>query len=466
MSSEPRTAVFISHSSPDGNPFTIWLGAKLSSLGYEVWADVMRLEGGDDWQRKLEHALRHRTCKMLLVANQHSVEKQGVRNEIQIASDVARSIGDSAFIIPLRLAPFEAPFLVAHAQFIDFENSWAKGLAELLETLESTYRVPRTQSDDAIAIWRDIQLTHAREVTSVSEQLISNWLTIAKMPAKVRYFDFKAGISIGQSKMRMKDAPWAVVPFRRGFISFAPLHDLQGHFGPNLPLVLEGELDVDRFLEEGWRTLDVQGRDARNLFSDLARQALEQLFKRRGLRDFALSDRQSAWWAPLGVAPSNKVSFAWGDTRGQRQIQGVSLKRKMNWHFGLSVAVRTSPLRHVRMLSRLIFTEDGQEPFKDPKRMHRLRRSFAKTWRNARWRDMLLAFLYWLAEGREELSTPVAADETLQLALPPMAWVAPVSMVLDDEPSEPDDDDPSDLEDAEEEGSGGYGAGDEENDDE
>ena len=62
--------------------------------GYEVWADVLRLKAGDDWQRKLEDGLRNRACKVLLVANQKAVEKQGVRNEIQIASDVARKIGD------------------------------------------------------------------------------------------------------------------------------------------------------------------------------------------------------------------------------------------------------------------------------------------------------------------------------------------------------------------------------------
>ncbi len=62
-------------------------------MGYEVWADVLGFKGGDDRPRKLEHALRHRTCKMLLVA-----DKQGVRNEIQMASDVARTIGDPAFI--------------------------------------------------------------------------------------------------------------------------------------------------------------------------------------------------------------------------------------------------------------------------------------------------------------------------------------------------------------------------------
>ena len=44
-----------------------WLGAKLTALGYEVWADVMRLRGGSDWSRDLEEALRLRAAKVLLV---------------------------------------------------------------------------------------------------------------------------------------------------------------------------------------------------------------------------------------------------------------------------------------------------------------------------------------------------------------------------------------------------------------
>lgn len=38
-----RPAIFISHAAPEDNAFTLWLGAKLAALGYEVWADVLRL---------------------------------------------------------------------------------------------------------------------------------------------------------------------------------------------------------------------------------------------------------------------------------------------------------------------------------------------------------------------------------------------------------------------------------------
>ena len=137
-----RNVVFITHANPEDNPFVIWLGAKLANASYEAWADVLSLRGGDDWSKRLEEAIRHRTCKLLFAANQLSAGKRGVRNELQIASDTAKKLNDDNFIIPLRLGAFEAPFLVAHAQYINFEQSWAAGLTELLETLEETYRVP------------------------------------------------------------------------------------------------------------------------------------------------------------------------------------------------------------------------------------------------------------------------------------------------------------------------------------
>ncbi|MDD3765452.1 MAG: toll/interleukin-1 receptor domain-containing protein [Nevskiales bacterium] len=138
-----RSALFISHATPEDNAFTRWLGAKLTALGFEVWADVLQLHGGADWSRELEAALRQRAVKMLLVATAHGLDKQGIRNEIQIASDLAKDLQDPNFIIPLRLAPYQAPFLIAQTQYIDFATSWAAGLAELIETLTTTYESPR-----------------------------------------------------------------------------------------------------------------------------------------------------------------------------------------------------------------------------------------------------------------------------------------------------------------------------------
>ena len=41
MTALTRDAIFISHANPEDNDFTVWLGARLTAAGYEVWADVL-----------------------------------------------------------------------------------------------------------------------------------------------------------------------------------------------------------------------------------------------------------------------------------------------------------------------------------------------------------------------------------------------------------------------------------------
>src|SRR5438034_2481600 len=143
MSEPVRQALFISHANPESNAFARWLGAKLAAMGYEVWADVMRLHGGDDWARELEDALRNRSIKMLFAGTPAALEKQGVRNEIEIASKVASKLKDPKFIIPMRIDPYEPHFRIAHLQYVDFSKSWADGLAEVVDLLVNVYKVPR-----------------------------------------------------------------------------------------------------------------------------------------------------------------------------------------------------------------------------------------------------------------------------------------------------------------------------------
>ncbi len=169
-------------------------------MGYEVWADVLRLKGGHDWQRELEHALRHRSHKVLLVGTTEGVEKQGVRNELQIATDVGRRINDHNFIVPLKLSDFEKPFVIAHAQYIDFEMSWARGLAELARLLEEE-NVPR-RDNPITETWMDLQLRLSGTVVQSPELLLSNWLEVDGLPAEIVCYDFKAGISIGYAESK------------------------------------------------------------------------------------------------------------------------------------------------------------------------------------------------------------------------------------------------------------------------
>jgi hypothetical protein len=448
-----RQAIFISHANPEDNSFTLWLGARLSAAGYEVWADLLKLRGGHDWQRRLEEALRQRAYKVLMVGTPQGVDKQGVRNEIQIAHDVGRSIKDPEFIIPLRLAAFDAPFLIAHAQYIDFTHGWASALAELLETLETTYHVPRTRDRLAETVdhWRGVQLRHARTLTNNEDRLISNWLRIAELPETLAFYDFRAGISLEAAQVKMRTSRLPLVPYHRGFLSFAGPEELQQHFAEELPLLCEADVATATFLEEGWPAKRIERWDASRQFSDLARQGLEAFFAEHGLEAYQMSNRQKAWWGTIKTLPIRQLPFQWADgLRGRRQLTGHSEKRRLYWHYGVTPWVQTFPYPHVKLVGRVIFSDNGQTPGGDPRRMHRLRRSFTKSWRNAKWRDMLLAFVYWLAEGKETLAVPLGANAVLTLAVPPESVVAPFSVSFDgDQVEEVDTLDDLDIEDFE-----------------
>src|SRR5207237_8117963 len=96
-----RSLLFISKATPEDDEFVSWLGARLAALGYEVWADILNLRGGQDWTRELESALKDRAVKMLLVCTPNGLAKRGVLREIKVAQQVAAKLADSAFIIPI-----------------------------------------------------------------------------------------------------------------------------------------------------------------------------------------------------------------------------------------------------------------------------------------------------------------------------------------------------------------------------
>lgn len=443
MSEAERRGLFISHATPEDNHFVRWLGAKLTAMGYEVWADVMCLNGGDDWSRKLEDALRNRAAKVLLVCTPSGLDKQGVRNEIQMASDTARKLGDKTFIVPLRLEQYDAPFLVAQTQYINFKTGWTKGLAELSELLRDM-QIPRGKPS-AMEAWLDAQSAGADKLIQRSEPLVSNWLQVARQPETIQFCESPVGAPLEPFLNRLNHK-FPAVPHRAGVVTFA-VPDEDGRLGAALPGKHAASMPTQEFLQLGWPELGIDSYQAKRIYSDLGSQAFDGFCQGRGLKGVVGSGKRISWWTDLKTAPTGQVRFDWGFRRGSRQVVGQSGKRGVHWHYALNAQLRASPLWHLRLSPRLVFSTNGIDPIDDIKRSHALRRSFAKGWRNARWRDMLCAQLWWLAEGRSEIRLPVASDEVIALIVPPMQFSCPVTVLEGTElPADEDDPDiPSDT---------------------
>jgi hypothetical protein len=433
-----RAALFISHANPEDNAFVRWLGAKLTALGYEVWADLLEFRGGMDWERRLEDALRHRAIKMLLVCTPASLAKQGVRNEITIASQVGRSLSDPEFIIPLRLQPYETSFQIAQAQWISFSPAWASGFAELSELLAANTVIPREPNRN-MDQWLSDQTNGAARLVSRKELLVSNWLHIRSKPSTIYYCEPPAGFPLEQFQARIAWG-WPIVPFRGGVLTFTR-PDLAGRLSDSISARIVAQLDLENFLHDGWEQLGIQWFEANRLFADLGNQAFDLFMQKRDLIFYEDAKGRRSWWADIKTSPKTQVAFAWKTLRGSRQIMGQSEKRGVFWHYALSGQVRDTPKHHFRISARLIFSTNGLDAVNDAKKMHRLRRSFAKGWRNARWRDMLLAYLWWISDGKDEMSFPVSPDFDLVVSLPPRCFTSAVG-VSNAEQTEPDEDDP------------------------
>lgn len=433
----PRTALFISHATPEDNHFVRWLGAKLTAMGYEVWADVMRLRGGSDWSRELENALRQRAVKMLLVCTPSGLDKQGVRNEIEMGINLARQLGDDQFIVPLRLEPYEAPFRIAQAQYIDFKNSWARGLAELTELLKEK-DVPRGGLGQ-MQTWLDTHAEGSSNLLVKSEPLVSNWLEIESQPEMVYYCEPPVGSPIERFQNRQSHT-WPCVPHRGGVITFAS-PDASGVMGSNLPGKIVSSMETKDFLGGGWAEYGIEAYQAQRIYADIGSQAFDGYCSKRGMKGYMGSGKKLSWWADIKKAPLDKVKFDWGYRRGARQIIGHSEKRRVHWHYAMNINLRAFPLHHLRIAARLVFSENGMDAIEDVRRAHTLRRSLAKGWRNARWRDMLCAFLWWLSDDKGYLRLQVAEGGYISARIPPLQFSCPIS-VAETNVEQTDEDDP------------------------
>ncbi|WP_292502155.1 toll/interleukin-1 receptor domain-containing protein [Mesorhizobium sp.] len=423
-----RESIFISHATPEDNAFTLWLGNRLDAMGYDVWADIFRLKGGDNWEVILEHAIRNLAAKVLVVSNPISVAKQGVRNEISIALATGKGIKDDSFVIPLRTAEYESSYQIVHAQRVDFGGGWAQGLRDLLETLDAA-GIPRRGVSERSQIWREISQRDGRSVVETSERLVSNWLRVKALPRDLRIYDFAGGISIGAKDRAIESCSLPLVPRGRGFLSFASPPALHEHFGDDLPISITGIVETEEFLTRGAPGYRIDVSDARRHLVDLMRKGFDRRLEHARLRSTEMANGRYLWWPERDTVGLEKKAFAWNDgPSGRRQLVGQSKARNVFWHYGLSTWPATTPFIHFRLSGHVIFTVDGRSTVGDASRMHKMRRTMCKSWRNDRWRDLMLAYLAWVAGDAPELSIDMGGDAVIKLELPPVQFDVPFGL--------------------------------------
>jgi hypothetical protein len=363
------------------------------------------------------------------VVSHAALNKEGVKDEINLAVMVERTQKVEKFVVPVRVddVPFaEFKANIARKNAIDFTGGWAPALARLFEALErdKTPRGKVTPID--VRQWCDLRFATAQKPTHEPERLISNWMPITALPNRVSVLDIGLAEGAVRNAMSASRLPW--FPYFRLVGTLGTVIDLQQDL-PTHSVQKRYELTLEDFLAGTPPEMPgVKRADARRLLVSLLRQSWNNAMEAKGLLPFQMADNSVAWFVPKGLIEKDTAYFV--DHTGKRRrkaMVGRSEKRGVYWHLGFIAKPVVNDAPHFIMKAAIIFTLDGKTPLDSVEKMHKLRRSFCRNWWNDQWRNLMLAYVSWIAESGSAITLPMGDFASVTVDASPMQFTSPIS---------------------------------------
>lgn len=429
-----RDVLFILKASPSDDEFALWLAPKLEAEGYHVFADILTLQPGDRWRREVSRALEHRAAKVLLVCRNATVDDQAMQDDIDIALDVAKAIDDNRFIIQLKLEQGRKIKGLGDAIAVDFVRGWGEGLSTLLDTLKRQ-RAPR-RADAAVIDpnWEIFRRRGAIPLKNEPERLTSNWLRIVEAPDAIHFYEPSGVVDLDRMKRFAATHPFPVAVQGRGILTFECEEAIAEAFASVGRFKLKRSIPLDRFVQEGDRKLRLEKQPAQNLINVMMKQAWFALCREKGLIEYQFSGGSGFHASPAIAAIGQRIP--WGKQGDRRSSMLRNRAKGHIWQFGVTALPNFWPFWHFKLKSRVLFagdngTAEGLE-IDDKRKMHKLRRTICKGWRNKQWYGRMLAFLELLSGESAYIRLLLSASEDVVLEAAPILFSSPVSTDLPD----------------------------------
>jgi hypothetical protein len=161
----------------------------------------------------------------------------------------------------------------------------------------------------------------------------------------------------------------------------------------------------------------------------LVREAWDNALRAKGLLTYHLSNDKKAWYVSREKGENYWFQYTDMDhVQRKKRLVGHSSRRSVYWHYAMEAWPSIGRQARMVLKPHVVFSEDGQAPLSDDKRMHSLRRGFCKGWWNARWRDLMLAYVAAVGDEHGGLSLPLGSDQGSVVDLRPTSFWAPVSL--------------------------------------
>lgn len=429
---QDRKLIFISHANPVDNDFTIWLGSRLSAMGFKVWADLRDLRGGSKHWKEIENKIREESIKVLVVTSRMSRNAEGVEQEINIAKGIEKELSLQDFIIQLKVddLPYsQLPPALNNRLAISFERDWGEGLRKLTKQFDDE-DIPKDCLDPgAIELFSTVLQQKSDQIAHIKEPAFASWLPIT-LPRLLHVYTLPGTAKIMEERLLTAGVP--AYSFSNTLISFAVPDTVAYGIGEPVNHLRHVDTVTERWLND--RSLSdfaIQKIDRRRAFNGLLNAAWEAGLRRLGFATLQLS-QERAYFLPSSDKQPIKQAYLDPIGRKTRPITlvGVSKKRASLWHAAISARAALSPVPLYSVRLHVAFTDDGISPIADGLKAFRLRRSFCKSFWNDRWRRIYFALISRLLDGNDALTFSTGGDAPIAIGFP-LELTAPYSISSD-----------------------------------
>lgn len=429
-----RDTIFLIKTSPIDDEFALWLAPKLEAEGYRVFADILTLQPGDRWRRQINQALQYRAVKVLLICRNATPSDQHVQDDLDIALELSNELGDSRFIIPLRLEPGKKIKGVGDAVTVDFVRGWGEGVGLLLDALQRQ-KVPRPAGQAVInPNWEIFRRRGAIPLVEEGERLTSNWLRAAEAPEVIRYFESTGANEDRLLDRALEDFPFPCAKQGSGIITFAEQSEVDTAFASAGRFKLKHEIPLLEFVDNGFSALGIERQVASNLVIAMIKKAWLSFCREKGFVEYHYSNAVGFHASAALAATGQRIP--WGKQGDRRSSMLRNVAKGHIWQFGVTAMPYFWPFWHLKLKSRVLFSVDNNTPgglaIDDARKLHRLRRSICKGWRNKQWHGRMLAFLELLSGESAYIRLSLAENAALAIEAAPMLFTSPVSTALPD----------------------------------
>jgi hypothetical protein len=429
--SKIKQTIFISHSTPEDNLFSLWLASRLSIIGYSVWVDLKNLGGGEDSWGKIEKIIREDTVKFIFVVSNLSIKKQGTRNELALAE----RLRIDNFIVPIKLEnvpPSLFPAEIVRKNCLNFSSSWQSGFAELLDTFEKD-NVPKNATVDqnvVSSLEASLNFNHNRLIKNKHETYHSNWFEF-RLPKDLYVYEIE-----DPNHLNLDNIPYPSKFENNCIVSLACPECVQDY------LRFRGfeSVEVDKLIENNeyqFNETNLLVKGTSNKVIELLNQQFGRFLMSKGLAKYHLA-KGECFYIPW--KPTDELSYPKANLKnyGRRQIQLAGKNLDLSWHFAIEGNAFFRPINAYGVNCHVAFTKDGI--LVDKTKQHSRRRRVGSTWYNKKWRDLLLGFMLWLSdEGSDTIKMPVCQHFYIELNNAPILFKSYVGYIEPEKKSSRDE---------------------------